>query len=348
MKFIKQVVVIVFALFLANNLNATVLFQTGWENGGTGDSEAAVEDNGNPYGTMSEIGNDDQNGDATVTTTQPFAGSNCLRIDWDAGASAEWYVQTPSVMGSTHEYYIGFAIKLDDGDVPGGNGNQWDHSHGENGRKLLYRTGGNQHSLLFHGIKAGAYCSGIADSTHGYLWIKNKTNTEDDHLNQEDGEKHYPGGPKCNTYEDYQCLPWPDSVDYDEGDYTLNSDGEWHTVIVYVKEHSTDGKFTMWFDGNKILHIDQDTWDSEYTSQLSGGSSPCAASSFNNSEANFSGFKFPTYYNSGPPAGNPQSEWWDNFIIATTYAEVNNYLNPGGDTTPQALGISSGGGVNWP
>lgn len=354
-------IIFILVLFFSTQANAEILYQTGWEYGGTGDSEAAVEDTGNPLGAMSESsGGSNINADALVVAVEPFGGSNCLQIDWLRSATpflaSEWFVQSPSVMGSNHEYYVGFAIKKDDGDISGGKGVQWLNriagDAGEEARKLLYRVGGDNDSLLFEGTKSDVYCTSFGDTTHAPIYVKNRVNTCDDYNNQPCGEKLYPGGPKCSTETDYQCLSWPGCTNTQTTN-TIPSDGEWHIVIVYVKEHATDGVISIWLDDNKIFHADKNTWDSAYTGTLSDGPCPtetwdttvdtectyeeqpidCNAAlgydgttkMFNTAQADFGAIKFPTYFNSGPV--QDQSEWWDNFIIATTKEEVDSYLN---------------------
>jgi len=293
-----------------------VLFQTGWEYGPLGRS--GVTDPGNPYGSMSEIANTDQYGLGYVDAVNPFDGSKSLRIDWEkhgssgVGGACEWYVATPHVMSGHHEYYVGWAMKYD---------TNWENCPG---RKLLYRIGGDQHSLFFQGTQGYNCGQGL---TRGNFFFKNKANTIDDDWNQPRGEKLAYGGPRCNTYGGDPCAPWPGCED----PILHDSDGQWHTIILHVREHPTDGVFTFWFDGHRVIHADKNAWNN--TDTLADG--PCAVNYFDNRESDFHAFKFPTYFNFGPP-NHDQSEWWDNFIIATTFEEVAEYLNTSGTGDDQS------------
>jgi len=298
---------------------AEVLYQTGWEYGNPG--RTGVIDSGNPHGTMDEIGNTDQHGLGYVETEDCFDGEQCLRIDWEyhgdgseVDGACEWYVQTPNVMMGVHEYYIGFAIKLPD---------NWENPIG---RKMIYRVGGDQHSLFFSGTKG--YDVGQNLSLAG-LWFKNKrAGTADDDWSQCNGEKLYLGGPRCHTYSQETSFAWPGC----ENPILLESDGLWHTIVMYVREDAVDGAYTLWFDGHKVIHIDKDSWNSEYTGHLQDGPCPCADGIYDNHEADFSSFKFPTYFNFGPP-NHDQSEYWDSFIVATSKEAVEEFLMVSSEVT---------------
>jgi hypothetical protein len=289
---------------------AKVLYETGWEYGPLG--RGGVTDPGNPLGTMSEIGNTDQFGLGYADDSTSFAGNRSLRIDWqkhgegEVDGACEWHVSTPGIMEGIHEYYVGWALKLPSDWVTGP------------GRKLLYRTGPSAESVLFQGTK-GKPCG--QNTTIAHIYMKNPGNlgggTEDDPWNQVHSEKIGIGGPLCEAYTDDPCINWPGAVGFP----LLPSDGRWHTIIYYAREHLTDGAHTLWIDGKKVIHIDKDSWNS--TVDRDGG--PCMQEEYNTAHADFSGFKFPTYYNFGPP--HDQSEYWDSFIVATTFEEVMDYLS---------------------
>ena len=307
---IVLVCAIILYVFSSPSVNARVMFQMDWEGASITDAPAGFSSMVAYYDTESPANI------MTQATSGCFAGSKCLQIDWktkpgcpglgEVECAREVYLSTPNVMGSTHEYYVGFAVKFP---------TSWRNGRG---RKILYRTGNNAESVLFQGTK-GIPCGQSSSNCH--IYFKNPGNlgggTEDDPWNELHSEKNGVGGPRCQSYTSDPCVNWPGA----EGFPFIESDGKWHTIIYYIKEHLTEGANTLWIDGFKVVHIDKNSWNN--TRGLVGG--PCAATYYNTAHADFDGFKFPTYFNFGPPAN--QSEYWDNFIVATTLEEVATYLN---------------------
>ena len=236
---------------------------------------------------------------------QPYSGGE------EDGAD-EIYLTVPGTWGlTTRDYYIGWAWKLDP---------QWLSSVG---RKIFYRTGTGAPSMFFQGTK------GLIGSTNDWstpdLYFKNNWGggvETDEPSNVWISEHLYPGGPRvcagsctategCNTTGTF--TDWPNS----DNDYSnMPTDGQWHTVVLHVYEHATDGVMELWRDGVKALEINKDSWNG----------TPCPQTALDTlPEETWYSYKFPTYFNAGPPKED-QAEYWDNFIIATTREEVEQYL----------------------
>lgn len=246
--------------------------------------------------------------------------------------ACDFDLATPNVMGSVHEYYIGFAIKFDSGQT----------IFNPVGRKILYRTGASAQSLLFMGSKSYSGICG-SDEENAAFYFKAPFGV-DANNNMSNGEKIQLGGPKCNTSAGQDCDAWPGCEAAATG--LVTADGNWHTIILYVKEHATAGRLTMWIDGNKMIDAYADAWDT--TNGEAGG--PCTTETFDTEHADFSGYKFPTYYNVGPFLTD-QIEYYDNFIIATTLPEVQAYLAEDDDApTLSSATITTSGQtseINW-